>query len=79
MNRPENFDYKSVLNFMEKNGTPQLCEDESEFILHKEDLITLRPGREDAWLDRVVEKTLRLLPTKFAEVSLSIFPNFSTN
>lgn len=43
---------------MENDGGP-LYEQESDFIYHKEDLITLRPGREHAWLDGVLERILQ--------------------
>ena len=68
MNRPEKADHQSVFNFMMTLGEPQLCDDEGQFIRQKDDLISLRPGRDDAWLDRMVEKTLRLLPVRVAEV-----------
>ena len=42
---------------MENNGGP-LYEEEADFIYHKEDLITLRPGREHTWLDGVLEQAL---------------------
>jgi hypothetical protein len=37
-------------------------EGDDDFIYNKEDLITLRPGRESAWLDAAVEKILKLFP-----------------
>ena len=55
---PSTRDYTSVLNFMELDGG-QLYERESEFIYDKEDLVTLRPGREYAWLDGCVERILQ--------------------
>ena len=58
LNPPSTRDYTSVLNFMELDGG-QLYERESEFIYHKEDLVTLKPGREYAWLDGCVERILQ--------------------
>ena len=45
---------------MENDGGP-LFEQEADFIYEKEDLITLRPGREHTWLDTVLEKGLHIL------------------
>lgn len=59
LNEPSNRDYASVLRFMENNGG-QLYEEESEFIYEKEDLITIRPGREYAWLDGFIERLLQI-------------------
>lgn len=37
-------------------------EGDEDFIYNKDDLITLRPGRESAWLDAFVEFVLKLFP-----------------
>lgn len=63
LDRPSGRDYRSVLSFMENDGG-QLFEEDMAFIYEKEDLITLRPGREYAWLDGVLERTLKLLRCK---------------
>lgn len=60
LNVPSKRDYKSVLHFMENNGG-QLFEEESAFIYHKSDLVSLRPGRDHAWLDGKIERTLQIL------------------
>ena len=57
MGRPASRDYRSVRNFLEGEGG-QLFEEESQFIYEKDDLITLRPGREHAWLDDIIERIL---------------------
>jgi len=44
-----------------------LCNLES-YIYHKEDIITLKPGRENAWLDAAVEKCLQKLPCEAIQV-----------
>lgn len=49
-------DYESVNNYF--NNTAPLCNEES-YILRKEDIITLKPGREDSWLDAIVESLLQ--------------------
>ena len=70
LERPSNRDYQSVLSFMEYGGG-QLFEEDMEFIYEKEDLVTLRPGREYAWLDGLLERTLKVLRCKLIKVSLS--------
>lgn len=32
---------------------------ERQYIRYVEDLVTLRPGREDAWLDEAIESTVK--------------------
>ena len=71
LDRPSNRDYRSVLSFMENDGG-QLYEEDMEFIYEKEDLVTLRPGREYAWLDGLLERTLKLLRCRLIKVSLII-------
>jgi hypothetical protein len=58
-NRPAGFEYKSVANYMRINHPLQ--DDEQAWVHCKEDLITLRPGREHAWLDYGVEHVLKAL------------------
>lgn len=48
---------------MENDGG-QLFEEDMGFIYEKEDLITLSPGREYAWLDGLLERTLKRLRCK---------------
>lgn len=57
LNRPSEADFGSVQNYM-SNRQP-LLEAEATWIRKKEDLITLRAGREHAWLDSGIEKLLR--------------------
>ncbi|KAL8736923.1 MAG: hypothetical protein Q9181_002188 [Wetmoreana brouardii] len=67
MNKPADRDHLSVQNFLEngflENGesTRPLMQADSEFVYRKEDLVTLRPGRESAWLDAFVERLLKLI------------------
>ena len=72
MNRPADRDQRSVHSFL-SNVRP-LLEGEDDFIRRKEDLVTLRPGRESAWLDKVIEKVLHFIHCKPIEVSTG-FPN----
>ncbi|KAL9583404.1 MAG: hypothetical protein Q9212_002734, partial [Teloschistes hypoglaucus] len=57
VDRPSNRDYQSVLHFMEADEG-QLYEAEMDFIYEKEDLVTLRPGRDHGWLDVLIERFL---------------------
>lgn len=57
LNRPSETDYTSVKNYM-SNRNP-LLGGEAFWIHEKEDLITLRAGREHAWLDSGIEKLLK--------------------
>jgi hypothetical protein len=59
-NRPSDRDYTSVENFI--YNTSPLVEADAQFIYNKDDLVTLRPGRESAWLDAFIEKFLKLFP-----------------
>lgn len=66
-NKPTSDEWHSVENYVWNKK--QLDEKECRFIYHKEDLVTLRPGREHAWLDSSVEKMLRWLNCDLIEVS----------
>jgi hypothetical protein len=59
-NKPPERDYNSVANFV--HHKKPLLQGDDDFIYNKEDLITLRPGRESAWLDATVERILKLFP-----------------
>ncbi|KAL8924218.1 MAG: hypothetical protein Q9208_004182 [Pyrenodesmia sp. 3 TL-2023] len=59
LEKPTKRDYRSVLRYMEKDGG-QLFEGEMSWIYDKEDLVTLRPGREHAWLDGILERLLNI-------------------
>ena len=72
MDRPSSRDYQSVKNYLENDGGP-LFEEESGFIYEKEDLITLRPGREYAWLDGILERILQAFRCGLLRVSLRDF------
>lgn len=62
MNRPSRRDHNSVSNYF-YNQAP-LAAPDAEFLQHKEDLISIRPGREHAWLDDCVDAMLRWYPCK---------------
>jgi hypothetical protein len=69
MNKPANKDYKSVLNYFWE--TRPVKEKDEEWITRKEDLITLRPGREHAWLDSSVEHLLKWGNSRLIEVCIA--------
>jgi len=64
-NRPPTRDYKSVKSYFDEEDP--LCNVES-YIYRKEDIISLKPGRENAWLDAFVEKTLQKLSCRAIRV-----------
>ena len=70
LDRPSIRDYRSVLHFMENDGG-QLFKKDMEFIYEKEDLVTLRPGREHAWLDGFLERLLKVLRCRLIKVGFS--------
>ncbi|KAL8678378.1 MAG: hypothetical protein Q9186_005272 [Xanthomendoza sp. 1 TL-2023] len=58
LEKPSARDYRSVLRFMENDGG-QMYEEEMSWVYDKEDLVSLRPGREHAWLDGMFERLLK--------------------
>jgi hypothetical protein len=71
--RPTSRDYRSVRNWFH-NVSP-LVDEEQEYILWKEDIVTLRHGREWANFDGIVEELLHKVDCRLIRVScwLSIF------
>ena len=67
MRPPSNRDRASVVNFLENDGG-QVFERERQWIREKEDLITLKPRREYAWLDQILEKALGMFRCSLLEV-----------
>jgi hypothetical protein len=49
------------------DNTKPLVQREAQFIHKKEDFITLRPGRDGAWLDFAVERTLKKMHCRAVE------------
>lgn len=83
MNRPAARDQQSVQCYLENGSLVDsplvrpLLQEDTEFVYHKEDLITLRPGRESAWLDAVVERLLKVLHCRAIQVSIKPFIGLS--
>jgi len=67
-NRPQDRDYSSVKSYFDEESP--LCNDES-YVYRREDIITLKPGRENAWLDGFVEKTLQTFSCRLIRVSVT--------
>ncbi|KAL5418912.1 hypothetical protein PMIN03_000755 [Paraphaeosphaeria minitans] len=57
MHHPSKVDYKSVRNWMHFRNP--LTEREASWVDHEEVMVTLRAGREHAWLDSGIEKLLK--------------------
>jgi hypothetical protein len=60
LNKPTENEHASVRNWMALDQP--LVAPDNRFILEKEDIVTLRPGREYAWLDAIIENGLRKQP-----------------
>jgi hypothetical protein len=72
LNRPSQSEYNSVDNYI--HNTQPLRKEEQAWIQCKEDLITLRPGREHAWLDTIIEHLLRWMHCGLIEVTAGRSP-----
>jgi hypothetical protein len=57
-NKPSESEYQSVGRYLDNRQA--LGEKEATWIQHKEDIITLRTGRDGGWLDDMVEGFLKL-------------------
>ena len=57
LNRPQERDQCSVRSYIEKHG--HLMRADSRFAYEKEDLVTLRPGRDHSFVDGFVEQMLK--------------------
>ncbi|KAM0123629.1 hypothetical protein ACHAP3_010982 [Botrytis cinerea] len=66
MNRPADSDYKSVERYI--FDKKPLVDEEQGFIYEKNDLITLREGREGAYLDTMTERFLQIFHCAFLQV-----------
>jgi hypothetical protein len=55
-NRPVGRDYRSVEHYID--NTKPLVRREAQFIRKKEDFVTLKPSRDNAWLDNALEERL---------------------
>lgn len=64
LRKPSSSEYSSLRNYCNYSGN--LSDLDEEWVQCKEDLITLRPGREHAWLDRMIEKFLQSFTCKVA-------------
>ena len=67
--RPSDRDYRSLRHWCGSEN--QLLRREQQFVKRKEDLITLRQGREWAGFDGWIESSIKKLPKRMSTVSLS--------
>lgn len=63
--RPGDVDCESIGRYLYNRKA--LDEEEASWIHHREDLITLKPGREHAWLDGIVEGLLKVCHCKLVD------------
>jgi len=68
INKPPMRDQLSLRNYIENRRC--LVEGESAFAYHKEDLVTLRPGRDHSFVDAFVERMLRTFHCRPLQVLL---------
>ncbi len=67
LNRPSSADYTSMANFI-YNEQP-VAGKECEWVYWKEDLVSLCPTRDYAWLDAALERTLKWFDGPVVRVS----------
>ena len=72
LNKPAPGDYKSVEAYI--NNEKPLEQAEGSYIYRKEDFITLRAGRDHAWLDTSIERLLQVFNCRLVEVSKFFVP-----
>jgi hypothetical protein len=74
-NRPTSAEVCSVENYL--HNTKPLFKPEQEYIQHRDDLVTLRPGRDHAYLDCFIETCLHVLQGPLPFIQVRCFrPNF---
>lgn len=78
--RPTGREHRNVLNFISHKADRLVAEKEIKYIRHKEDLLTLRPGRETAWLDGMIFSIVKRLHRKsmtklFCKKVTEAYPN----
>lgn len=68
MNRPASRDQRSVVRFLDMpwaddtgEQRKNLAKADNRFVYEREDLVSLKTGRENAWLDATVERALKYL------------------
>lgn len=62
-------DYLQVKNYLDYKV--RLCARDQDYIAKRDDLITLKPSRENTWLDTKIEGIPQLLPCKATRVSFT--------
>jgi len=69
--RPPKRDYTSVKSYFDENGPVVYNEG---YIYLKEDIITIKPGREKALLDVIILELLKMLNCRLTRVRVSSLP-----
>lgn len=69
-NRPSDPEHRSVANFLHYKRP--IHSKQRVYITHEEDLVTLRAGREHAWLDQGLEYLFRKLHKPFPFINVSV-------
>jgi len=70
LKRPADRDYQSVERYIREKKP--LLDEELGFIYNKQDLITLRDGRELAFLDNAIERILAKFHCRFLQVCSTV-------
>jgi hypothetical protein len=70
-NKPNDGEHRSALQMI-KNRKCRVQREETDFLRCKEDLITLRPGREYASLDAAIERLLQGHDSRIIRVRLPV-------
>ena len=70
LNKPAERDYRSVEGYIFEKKP--LFDEEYSFIYNKEDLITLRDGRETTFLDNLTEKMLQTFHCSLLQVNSTL-------
>jgi tRNA nucleotidyltransferase (CCA-adding enzyme) len=68
LNKPPTEDYLSVHSYFKDKGP--ICDVQS-YIYRKEDIITLKPKREDSWVDDILARGLRRFSSRLTRASPS--------
>ena len=74
--RPSNRDYHSFRTWF-WNVKPLNYEPEEDFIKRREDLVSLRHGREWSGFDGMIETCIRKVHSPLTQVKLALYDNFA--
>lgn len=69
-NQPSRRDFQSMKNHFDRENP---LDPKETYIYHKEDLVTLKNEREEAWVEAMADKVLPRLPRSWLRVSHTTF------